>query len=261
MVKIINGKEISNSLIEKFKKNVDNLKSEYNICPALAVIIVGDNPASKVYVNNKKKVCEKIGIKSYEFTLPTNTTESELLKLIYGLNRREDINGILVQLPLPSHINEKKIISKETIFVAPKDAQKTLEENFPNHEKFYVEPNQELNFDNFEVKVIPAYNINKNFHKKEFGWVGYIFKIDNITYTILGDTDEIPEHETLKTNVLFVPIGGTYTMNAEEAALLVNKIKPDLAVPVHYNAIVGSKEDEGIFLENLDKNIKYQIFL
>ena len=155
----------------------------------------------------------------------------------------------------------KKIISKETIFVAPKDAQKTLEENFPNHKKFYVEPNQELKFDNFEVKVIPAYNINKNFHKKEFGWVGYIFKIESITYTILGDTDEIPEHETLKTNVLFVPIGGTYTMNAEEAALLVNKIKPDLAVPVHYNAIVGSKEDEEIFLENLDKNIKYQIFL
>ena len=155
----------------------------------------------------------------------------------------------------------KKIISKETIFVAPKDAQKTLEENFPNHEKFYVEPNQELKFDNFEVKVIPAYNINKNFHKKEFGWVGYVFKIDSITYTILGDTDEIPEHETLKTNVLFVPIGGTYTMNAEEAALLVNKIKPDLAIPVHYNAIVGSKEDEEIFLENLDKNIKYQIFL
>lgn len=155
----------------------------------------------------------------------------------------------------------KKIISKETIFVAPKDAQKTLEENFPNHEKFYVEPNQELKFDNFEVKVIPAYNINKNFHKKEFGWVGYVFKIDSITYTILGDTDEIPEHETLKPNVLFVPIGGTYTMNAEEAALLVNKIKPDLAIPVHYNAIVGSKEDEEIFLENLDKNIKYQIFL
>lgn len=155
----------------------------------------------------------------------------------------------------------KKIISKETIFVAPKDAQKTLEENFPNHKKFYVEPNQELKFDNFEVKVIPAYNINKNFHKKEFGWVGYVFKIDSITYTILGDTDEIPEHETLKTNVLFVPIGGIYTMNAEEAALLVNKIKPDLAIPVHYNAIVGSKEDEEIFLENLDKNIKYQIFL
>ena len=155
----------------------------------------------------------------------------------------------------------KKIISKETVFVAPKDAQKTLEENFPNHEKFYVEPNQELNFDNFEVKVIPAYNINKNFHKKEFGWVGYVFKINSITYTILGDTDEIPEHETLKTNVLFVPIGGTYTMNAEEAAMLVNKIKPDLVIPVHYNAIVGSKEDEEVFLENLDKNIKYQIFL
>ena len=110
MVKIINGKEISNSLIEKLKEKVDKLKIESNVCPSLAVIMVGDNPASKIYVNNKKRTCEKIGIKSYEFVLPANAPESELLKLICGLNKREDINGILVQLPLPPHINEKKII-------------------------------------------------------------------------------------------------------------------------------------------------------
>ena len=110
MVKIINGKEISNSLIEKLKEKVDKLKLESNVCPSLAVIMVGDNPASKIYVNNKKRTCEKIGIKSYEFVLPANAPESELLKLICGLNKREDINGILVQLPLPPHINEKKII-------------------------------------------------------------------------------------------------------------------------------------------------------
>ncbi len=110
MVKIINGKEISNSLIEKLKEKVDKLKLESNVCPSLAVIMVGDNPASKIYVNNKKRICEKIGIKSYEFVLPANAPESELLKLICGLNKREDINGILVQLPLPPHINEKKII-------------------------------------------------------------------------------------------------------------------------------------------------------
>lgn len=110
MVKIINGKEISNSLIEKLKEKVDKLKLESNVCPSLAVIMVGDNSASKIYVNNKKRICEKIGIKSYEFVLPANAPESELLKLICGLNKREDINGILVQLPLPPHINEKKII-------------------------------------------------------------------------------------------------------------------------------------------------------
>ena len=111
MTNIINGKEISDKFLKKLKKEVCNLKTELNLQPALAVIIVGDDPASKIYVRNKKRACEEIGIKSIEFALPTNTSENELLNLIDALNKRHDVNGILVQMPLPPHINEKIIIA------------------------------------------------------------------------------------------------------------------------------------------------------
>lgn len=110
MANIINGKEISDKLREKLKKEVAKLKNEQNLHPSLAVIIVGDDPASKIYVRNKKRACEEIGIKSYEFALPANTSENELLNLIDTLNKRRDVNGILVQMPLPAHINEKTVI-------------------------------------------------------------------------------------------------------------------------------------------------------
>lgn len=110
LANIINGKEISDKLREKLKKEVAKLKNEQNLQPSLAVIIVGDDPASKIYVRNKKRACEEIGIKSYEFALPANTSENELLNLIDTLNKRYDVNGILVQMPLPAHINEKTII-------------------------------------------------------------------------------------------------------------------------------------------------------
>lgn len=111
MAKIINGKEISTNLRAQLKEEVAALSSQ-GISPSLAVIIVGENPASKVYVRNKKKACEEIGIRSFEFALPAETTETDLLKLIDELNARRDINGILVQLPLPSHLNEKAVIER-----------------------------------------------------------------------------------------------------------------------------------------------------
>lgn len=112
MANIINGKEISDKLREKLKKEVAKLKNEQNLQPSLAVIIVGDDPASKIYVRNKKLACEEIGIKSYEIALPANTSENELLNLIDTLNKRCDVNGILVQMPLPAHINEKTVIEQ-----------------------------------------------------------------------------------------------------------------------------------------------------
>ena len=111
MAKIINGKEISTNLRAQLKEEVAALSSQ-GILASLAVIIVGENPASKVYVRNKKKACEEIGIRSFEFALPTETTETDLLSLIDELNARRDINGILVQLPLPSHLNEKAVIER-----------------------------------------------------------------------------------------------------------------------------------------------------
>ena len=110
MAKILNGKEVSQRIKEELKNEVTALK-EKGIHPGLAVIIVGDDPASRVYVNSKKKACEELGILSKEYALPKETSEEELLELIYQLNKTSEINGILVQLPLPKHINEENIIN------------------------------------------------------------------------------------------------------------------------------------------------------
>ena len=110
MYKLIDGKVISAAVKERVKNEVADLK-EKGITTGLAVIIVGEDPASKVYVNNKKKACEALGIISEEYALPENTTQEELLSLIDTLNKKESINGILCQLPLPKHLDEEIVIN------------------------------------------------------------------------------------------------------------------------------------------------------
>ena len=110
MSKIIDGKVISAAVKERVRAGVSELNKK-GITVGLAVIIVGEDPASKIYVANKKKACKALGIISEEYALPASTTEEELLKLVDELNRKKSINGILCQLPLPSHLDEKLIIN------------------------------------------------------------------------------------------------------------------------------------------------------
>lgn len=109
MAIIIDGKKVSAEVKEQVRQETLQLV-EKGIKPGLAVIIVGDDPASRVYVNNKKKACETVGFLSREYALPATTTEEELLSLIDKLNSDKDINGILCQLPLPKGLDEKKVI-------------------------------------------------------------------------------------------------------------------------------------------------------
>lgn len=109
MAVIIDGKKVSQEIKDEVKEKVAALKEE-GIEVTLAVIQVGNDPASTVYVGNKKKACEYTGIRSLAYEIPEDTTEEELLKLVCSLNDREDVDGILVQLPLPPHINEDKVI-------------------------------------------------------------------------------------------------------------------------------------------------------
>lgn len=109
MYSIIDGKIVSAYVKEQVKNEVAEL-AKNGCVPALAVIIVGDDPASKVYVGNKKKACEMTGMRSVEYALPAETSEEELLELIDKLNNDKEINGILCQLPVPKHIDEEKII-------------------------------------------------------------------------------------------------------------------------------------------------------
>lgn len=110
MAKILDGKAVSQRIKDELAKDVAQLK-EKGINPGLAVIIVGNDPASRVYVNNKKKACEYVGIYSEEYALDENTSQEELLELIDRLNKDKKISGILVQLPVPKHIDEETIIN------------------------------------------------------------------------------------------------------------------------------------------------------
>lgn len=110
MAKLISGKEVSAKVRAEIKEQVEKLKAEKGITPGLAVVIVGDDPASRIYVNNKKKACAEVGMYSEEYALPASTTQEELLALVHKLNEKEDIHGILVQLPLPKHLDDKLVI-------------------------------------------------------------------------------------------------------------------------------------------------------
>ena len=112
MAEIIDGKLVSKTLREKMKLEVEKMVENGNKRPGLAVILVGDNPASKVYVKNKHKACLEVGINSYEIVLPAEISEAELLEKISELNSDDKVDGILVQLPLPKHINEQAVIAK-----------------------------------------------------------------------------------------------------------------------------------------------------
>ncbi|MBQ2358318.1 MAG: bifunctional methylenetetrahydrofolate dehydrogenase/methenyltetrahydrofolate cyclohydrolase FolD [Ruminococcus sp.] len=110
-MQIIDGKKVAADTKARVKERTEELKNTYHITPGLAVVIVGDDPASRVYVNNKKKACEAVGFVSEEYALPAETTQEELLALVETLNNKPDINGILVQLPLPKHLDDKAVIA------------------------------------------------------------------------------------------------------------------------------------------------------
>lgn len=110
MAQIIDGKLVSRQVRERVAKETEELKNK-GITPGLAVIIVGEDPASQVYVRNKEKACEEVGFYSEKFALPESTTQEELNALVKELNERPEINGILCQLPLPKHLDDKEVIN------------------------------------------------------------------------------------------------------------------------------------------------------
>ncbi len=127
MAIIIDGKKVSQIVREELKTKTEQLKNERGITPGLALLLVGENPASKVYVNSKKKACEELGYFSTVEHLPEDSSEDEVLRLINEWNNDPKIHGILVQLPLPKHINEQKVI----LAISPsKDVDGFHPENF-----------------------------------------------------------------------------------------------------------------------------------
>ena len=150
----------------------------------------------------------------------------------------------------------EKIVRKGTKIIMTADCQSKITRfDFPVKMEI-VEPGQELGLGNVRVVVFPAYNVDKHFHSREEGWVGYLIKIDDVIIYHAGDSDVIPEMQKLtghkhsgKKFVALLPIGGRFTMSAEEAVEAAKVIKPDVAIPMHWGSIVGGKEDAEEFKE------------
>jgi methylenetetrahydrofolate dehydrogenase (NADP+)/methenyltetrahydrofolate cyclohydrolase len=110
MAKILSGRDLADKMKQEYKKEIEQMKQQHNVVPGLAVVLIGDNPASLSYVKLKEKACAEVGIVSHDHKFNTDYKEEELLKLIDDLNNNNNIHGILVQLPLPDHINEEKVL-------------------------------------------------------------------------------------------------------------------------------------------------------
>ena len=177
----------------------------------------------------------------------------------------KDADLILITHSHYDHYSEKDIlqIKKDNtkIIITADLMEKTIQLGFSEKNIISIVPNQILNVFDINIQTIPSYNTNKSFHPKENNWVGYVLDNKETRYYITGDTDLTPESEEVKCDVLFVPIGGTYTMDYKEASSLTNIINPKYVIPIHYGTIVGSKEDAIKFEKLISKDIKCEIMI
>ncbi len=159
----------------------------------------------------------------------------------------------------PESIN--RIACESTIFVAPASIEQEMRKVIEDAPLILLNPGDSRDIDGISVQAIPAYNRLKPFHPKRNGWVGYVVMMDGMQYYVAGDTDAIGELSSVNCDIALVPIGGTYTMNAKEAAKLINKIRPQVVIPTHYGSVVGQKEDAETFKRNVDQGIHVELKL
>ena len=175
--------------------------------------------------------------------------DAEIIFITHSHYDHFDINSI------------NNIKNENTKIVIPNDESILNELDFDQDKILIVEPNQSYKINNIKFNTMPSYNINKSFHKKEYNWVGYIINYNNESYYIMGDTDATEESKTVQCDKLFIPIGGTYTMDYLEASNLTNIIQPKEVYPIHYGSIVGDISLGEQFSNLIDKNIKVNILI
>ncbi len=166
-----------------------------------------------------------------------------------------DANYIFITHPHYDHFSEEdilKIKNDYTKIIAPIELKEGINKlGFLDQNILFVSPNNKYGLDSITFETVVAYNDNKNFHRKDSNWVGYILNLKDKRLYFAGDTDNVPEIRNISCDIACVPIGGTYTMNVDEAVELIKQIRPHTVIPMHYKTIVGSTNDAYEFREKL----------
>ena len=153
-------------------------------------------------------------------------------------------------------------IKKDTTkIVSTKDTYKEIKNYFKDEDIIIVEPNKSYNILGINFSTVRAYNVNKEYHPIENEWVGYILNIDEKKYYIMGDTDVNEDNSNIECDVLFIPIGGKFTMDYKEAADYTNSINPSVVIPTHYGLIVGDVDLGEKFKELINFNIECELYI
>ena len=176
-----------------------------------------------------------------------------------------DAACILITHDHYDHFSEEDILKaacSETILVVPKKMEKQVKGLSGKVAKILaVMPGEQLDIGGVHLEAIPAYNILKPFHPKSAGWVGYLLEADGKRIYIAGDTDATAEAKAVRCDIALIPIGGTYTMDAKQAAELINEMRPETAIPTHYGSIVGSPKDGEVFASLVKAPVKVELKL
>lgn len=149
----------------------------------------------------------------------------------------------------------RKIRKEGTVIAAPSGMKQELQKAAGDCALVLMAPGDEQIISGIQIQAVPAYNRLKPFHPKRNGWIGYNVLMDGVRYYVAGDTDAVRELSSVECDVAMVPVGGTYTMTAKEAAKLINEIRPQVAIPTHYGSIVGKPEDGDVFRKYVDPEI------
>ena len=151
-----------------------------------------------------------------------------------------------------------RVRTPHTVFVLPATAMGAfIDAGFVSEQAVFLAPNEQaMPMPGIEIETVPAYNRAKRFHPEENGWLGYVVVVDDLRVYIAGDTDDLPENREIGCDIALVPAGGTYTMDAREAAVFVNALKPAVAIPEHYGTVAGSAEDGKTFAALVDPEIE-----
>ncbi|SFQ37560.1 L-ascorbate metabolism protein UlaG, beta-lactamase superfamily [Lachnospiraceae bacterium XBB1006] len=156
----------------------------------------------------------------------------------------------------------EKVVGPKTILIIPKSMEEKMGEVSEMVSKIeMLAPKDKERIKHLPVEAIPAYNVENKHHPKGSKWLGYKMKLEGKWVYVAGDTDENEDNTEISCDVALLPIGGTYTMNAKEAAQFVNHMKPQIAIPTHYGTVVGTAEDAELFKNYVDEGIEVRLLM